>query len=50
MYNHIQFPKISLLSNVSTKLLGRRGMDRSDKETLNNVPNTPVHRWKTITS
>jgi len=42
-------PKKPVLSNVRTKRLGRRRMDRFDKERLNSVPKNPVIRYKKIT-
>jgi len=35
---------------MSTKQLGRNGMERSDKKALNNVQNNSVLRRKIITS
>ena len=43
MYMHVKVPhKKTLQVNASTKRLCSHWMERSDKETLNSVPNSPV--------
>ena len=50
MHNYMKLPKVALVADVSTKPLGRKLMDESDKETWDNVPNNSVLPCKIITA